>query len=82
MEESLMDRETILQGLKMVMPGVDRKETLLEGSDSFVFDEGWVKKPIISGLHQEEGPSVGTLYEPYDPIESGEFLPLPPEPVE
>ena len=46
------------------------------------FDEGWVKRPIISGLHQEEGPSVGALYEPYDPTKSGEFLPLPPEPVE
>jgi len=46
------------------------------------FDEGWVKRPIISGLHQEEGPSVGALYEPYDPTKSGGFLPLPPEPAE
>jgi len=44
------------------------------------YEDGWVKKPIISGLHQEDGPSIGSLYAPYDPTKSGEFLPLPPEP--
>ena len=46
------------------------------------YDEGWVKRPIISGLHQEDGPGIGALYEPYDPTKLGNFLPLPPEPVE
>ena len=46
------------------------------------YDEGWVKRPIVSGLHQKDGPNIGPLYAPYDPAKSGEFLPLPPEPVE
>jgi hypothetical protein len=46
------------------------------------YDEGWVRRPIISGLHQEDGPSVSPLYAPYDPTKFGEFLPLPPEPAE
>jgi hypothetical protein len=43
------------------------------------YDEGWVKKPIISGLHKKDGPPIGALYIPYDPSKAGEFLPLPPE---
>jgi len=46
------------------------------------FEDGWAKIPIISGLHQKDGPKVGSLYAPYDPTKRGEFLPLPPEPAE
>ena len=45
------------------------------------YEDGWVKKPIISGLHKENGPAISPLYAPYDPTKSGEFLPLPPEPM-
>jgi len=46
------------------------------------YEDGWVKRPIISGLHQKDGPNIGPLYAPYEPTKSGEFLPLPPEPIE
>lgn len=46
------------------------------------YEEGWVKTPIISGLHQEDGPDIGPLYAPYDPAKPSKFLPLPPEPDE
>jgi hypothetical protein len=38
-----MKKETLLQALKIVLPGVDRKDALLEGADTFVFDSEWVK---------------------------------------
>jgi len=44
------------------------------------YEDGWVKRPLIGGLHKEDDPPLGLLYEPYDPAKSGQFLPLPPEP--
>lgn len=44
------------------------------------YEDGWVKRPLIGGLHKEDGPPIGSLYEPYDPAKAGQFLPLPPEP--
>ncbi|MEH7521334.1 hypothetical protein COM86_28615 [Priestia megaterium] len=44
------------------------------------YHEGWVKKPIVEGLHEEGFPPVGEFYKPYDPNKHNEFLPVPPEP--
>ena len=46
------------------------------------FDEGWVKTPIVEGLHGPDTPCVGPLYTPYDPAKFNRFLPFPPEPEE
>ena len=43
------------------------------------YEDGWVKTPIISGLHQEDSPPINPLYDPFDPTKMGQFLPLPPE---
>ncbi|MBN1367639.1 MAG: nuclear transport factor 2 family protein [Dehalococcoidales bacterium] len=44
------------------------------------YDKGWVEKPIIESLRQDDSPQIGSLYSPYDPNKIGVFLPLPPEP--
>ena len=47
------------------------------------YEDGWVKTPIVGGLHDEGFPDVGSLYTPYDPLlDSNSFFPAPPEPEE
>ncbi|MGB9660766.1 MAG: nuclear transport factor 2 family protein [Moorellaceae bacterium] len=46
------------------------------------YHEGWVKRPIVEGLHEEGFPPIGPLYCPYDPRKLNKFLPFPPEPEE
>ncbi len=47
------------------------------------YENGWVKTPIVGGLHDEGFPDVGPLYAPYDPfLDSNSFFPAPPEPEE
>ena len=43
------------------------------------FHEGWVKRPIVEGLHQEGFPAISPLHNPYDPAKDNVFLPFPPE---
>lgn len=38
-----MKRLELLEALKNVMPGVEEKNTLLQGADSFMFDGKWIK---------------------------------------
>jgi len=38
-----MKRTELLEALRKVMPGVEEKNALLEGADSFMFDDKWVK---------------------------------------
>lgn len=38
-----MDRLKLVDALQKVMPGIGEKETLLEGTSSFMFDNDWVK---------------------------------------
>lgn len=38
-----MKRKELIDALKVVLSGVDQKNVLLEGSDSFVFDVDWIK---------------------------------------
>jgi hypothetical protein len=44
------------------------------------YEDGWVKRPVIGGLHEQDSPPIGSLHIPFDPNKKGEFLPLPPEP--
>ncbi len=44
------------------------------------FDEGWVKRPIVEGLHEAGFPAIGPFYSPYDPRRHNAFPPSPPEP--
>ncbi len=38
-----MDRLKLVDALQKVMPGIGEKETLLEGTSSFMFDNEWIK---------------------------------------
>ncbi len=38
-----MERLKLVDALKKVMPGIGEKETLLEGTSSFMFDNEWIK---------------------------------------
>lgn len=43
--------------------------------------EGWVKRPLVEGLHEEGFPPISALHTPYDPSKAFNcFLPYPPEP--
>lgn len=45
------------------------------------YHEGWVKRPMVEGLHEEGFPPVSPLHTPYDPAGASNcFLPFPPEP--
>lgn len=45
------------------------------------YHEGWVKRPMVEGLHEEGFPAVSPLHTPYDPRKANNcFLPHPPEP--
>jgi SnoaL-like protein len=45
------------------------------------YHEGWVRKPLVEGLHEDGFPSVSALHTPYDPSGAvNRFLPYPPEP--
>ena len=46
------------------------------------FEDGWVRTPIVEGLHEDDSPPIGPLYAPYNPHEYNRFLPFPPEPGE
>jgi hypothetical protein len=46
------------------------------------YQDGWVKKPIVEGLHQNGFPPVSRFHTPYDPGRDNAFLPFPPEPGE
>lgn len=46
------------------------------------YHEGWVKRPIVEGLHEDGFPPISRLHTPYDPRKAGNhFLPFPPEPT-
>lgn len=46
------------------------------------FHEGWVKRPMVEGLHAEGYPPISSLHVPYDPRRaSNHFPPYPPEPA-
>jgi hypothetical protein len=44
------------------------------------YQDGWVKQPIVEGLHEAGFPPVSSIYNPYNPAEDNVFLPFPPEP--
>ena len=45
------------------------------------YSDGWVKRPLVEGLHEEGFPAVSHLHTPYDPNKAvNTFLPFPPEP--
>jgi len=45
------------------------------------YHEGWVRKPIVEGLHEEGFPPIGAFHTPYDPNQpENHFPPFPPEP--
>ena len=47
------------------------------------YDEGWVKRPLVEGLHEEGFPEVSRFHTPYSPsAPHNVFLPAPPEPGE
>lgn len=46
------------------------------------YDAGWVRRPLVESLHQEDGPPAGPLHTPYEPsLAANHFLPYPPEPA-
>ena len=44
------------------------------------YHEGWVKRPLVEGLHETGFPPVSPIYNPYNPTKDNLFLPFPPEP--
>ena len=38
-----MNRKALIEALQKVMPGIDSKETLMEGADSFMFDKDYIR---------------------------------------
>ena len=45
------------------------------------YEQGWVKQPIVEGLHAAGFPPVNALYRPYDPSAAQNYFPpFPPEP--
>lgn len=45
------------------------------------YHEGWVRRPMVEGLHEEGFPPVSAAHTPYDPGRAANyFLPYPPEP--
>jgi SnoaL-like domain len=46
------------------------------------YKDGWVKTPIVDGLHEDGLPAISSLHTPYDPqAEHNYFMPPPPEPA-
>lgn len=46
------------------------------------YHEGWVKRPMVEGLHEDGFPPVSPYHTPYNPSNSMNcFLPYPPEPL-
>lgn len=46
------------------------------------YHEGWVKRPMVEGLHEDGFPEIGKYHAPYDPGNAlNHFLPFPPEPL-
>ncbi len=46
------------------------------------YHEGWVRRPIVEGLHEAGFPPVSPLYTPYGAENpANHFLPYPPEPA-
>lgn len=46
------------------------------------YQDGWVKTPIVEGLHEASFPPPSPLHTPYDPQASrNHFPPFPPEPI-
>ena len=47
------------------------------------FHEGWVRQPIVEGLHEAGFPAVGDRHRPYRPdAADNTFPPPPPEPID
>ena len=45
------------------------------------YQQGWVDKPIVEGLHEAGFPPVSRYHTPYDPNKAqNSFMPYPPEP--
>jgi len=45
------------------------------------YHEGWVKRPIVEGLHEAGFPEISQFHTPYDPNKpENHFPPAPPEP--
>ncbi len=43
------------------------------------YQDGWVRTPLVEGLHEPGFPPISPIHTPYDPRNDNVFLPFPPE---